>query len=147
MEWTSPSTSLLKSLKHITSCMDISCKSNISSNHVYWIFKVIHKWEWYVLHIILNLHRGGGGGGKRRRTEKEEEGGGGGGGGGGGCGRGVGIQKQWKQKWKWNTLQTKPEHVTIIKQQCTWSTWTKAQHPRKIGWFIRKCHKLLQHLF
>ena len=74
----------------------------------------------------MNLHRGGGGGG---------EGGGG------------GIQKQWTQKWKWNTLQTRPEQVTITKQQYTWSTGTKAQHPRKIGQFIRKHHKLLHNLF
>ena len=48
------------------------------------------------------------------------------------------------QEWKWNRLQTKLEHVTITKEQYT---WTKAQHPSKTGQLIRKCHKLLQNLF
>jgi hypothetical protein len=37
------------------------------------------------------------------------------------------------QKWKWNMLKTKPVYVTITKQQYTWSTGTKAQHPRNNG--------------
>ena len=146
--------------------MDISCKAIfylIKSNE--W-FKVIHKWEWYILHIIFNLHRlvvvvvvvvvvivvvwaavvavaivevtvvavvvvvvvavvilvavvvvAA----AHKNNEKT-------------------------QKWKWNTLQVKPEHV-ITKQQYIWSTGTKAQHPSKTGQLIRKPHKLLQNLF
>ena len=132
MERTSRLIGLLKSLQHITSCMDISWKAIFYLITYSEPFKVIHKCEWYILHIILNLHRHGDGGGGSSS--------------GGGChsSSNSSIEKQQNtHKWKWNMLQTKPVHVTITKQQYTWSTGTKALHPRNNGQLIRKCHKLL----
>jgi len=104
MEWTSRLTSLLKTLQHITSCKAIFYLITYTEQ-----FKLIHKCELYIMHIILNLHRyvvmmvvvaavvvvvvvav-------------------------------IVVYKNYKNtyKWKWNMLQTKPVHGTITKQQYT----------------------------